>query len=790
MKKALKIRIVPLLLLFAAVVLSACGAGGAENTPEPAPEILPQVEINEAMASNKATLDDGSGLFPDWLELVNTGAETAELTGYSLVCSGDRWEIPELRIEPGAYALIFCSESGGEGLCAPFGISSKGEELRLESPGGQTVDSFALPASQADESFVRAEGGEVEAAAYPTPGYPNSPEGYAAFQAAQLCQSPLQINEAMVYNEWYSSEDGGCYDWVELKNVSGAALDLSGWSLGDKSGDRYALSGSLGAGELLLIPCAGGEGPGAPFALNAQEDRLYLFDASGLRDHVRLSGLPYGGSCGRMDGENGFFYFDSPTPGGDNGGGARLVAEKPELVGSEGVFNNVQSVQVELKADGDIYYTLDGSDPGPWATLYTGPFSLPETAVVRAVTVREGALQSESRDMSFIINEGHTLPVLSLVTDPDNLFGGEGIYSHPVEKWERKGSLAFFEEGDSFHIDCGIKLHGATSRLNQEKKSFKIHFRSRYDGMLDYDLFENGVTQFSSILLRAAQESLYSSFMRDNLMHQLAIEAFPELPAQDYKYAVLYLNGSYWGIYNIREAHSPTHYAMHYGYDPETVLHWQGGLTGDGPQEVREEMREIYELVMGRNIKDPENYEAAVRHLNLESIIGWTIIQAYSSNYDINSPNMRFYYTPEDGKLSYALVDLDLDMFTNECFVRPFYFGYDYNDVAGRLIQNDKYRLQLIQALSDALNGPLSDEAVEAKIDALAEELRPEVERNGKRWGGGLKIWERMLNDMKVWLHGFGGRAKVLVSDLSSYVWMSAEEKEQYFGDILAKANG
>ncbi len=787
MKKALKIGSVLGAALLAAALLSACGAGEAGPTPEPEPEILPQVEISEVMASNKATLDDGSGLFPDWLELYNAGTETADLAGYSLVCSGDRWEIPELHIEPGAYALIFCSESGGAGLRAPFALSSKGEELSLESPGGQTVDSFAVPASQGDESFVRDGAGEIGTAVYTTPGYPNSREGYESFQAARACQSPLQINEVMVYNEWFPWNDGGCYDWVELKNCSGETLNLSGWSLGDKSGDRYALSGSLGAGELLLIPCAGGEGPGAPFALNALEERLYLFDGSGLRDYARLKDLPYGGSCGRMDGENGFFYFASPTPGSGNGGGARLVAEKPELLGSDGVFDGVESVPVELRADGDIYYTLDGSDPGPWSTLYTGPFSLTKTTVLRAVTVREGALQSESRDLSFIINEGHTLPVLSLVTDPSNLFGDGGIYSNPVEKWEKLGSLAFFEEDESFHIGCGVKLHGATSRINQEKKSFKIHFRSRYDGELDYDLFENGVTQFASILLRAAQESLYSTFMRDNLMHQLAIEAFPELPAQDYKYAVLYLNGQYWGIYNIREAHSPTHYAMHYGYDPEAVFQWQGGMTGDAPAEVRGEVREIYDLVMAQNIRDETNYEAAARRLNIDSIIGWTIIQAYSSNYDINSPNMRFYYTPEDGKLSYALVDLDLDMFTNEGFVRPFYFGYDYNDVAGRLIGNAQYREQFLQALSDALNGPLSDEAVEERIDALAEELRPEVERNGKRWGGSLQTWERMLDDLKVWLHGFGGRAKVLVSDLNSYVQMSSEEKQRYFGDVLAK---
>ena len=149
----------------------------------------------------------------------------------------------------------------------------------------------------------------------------------------------------------------------------------------------------------------------------------------------------------------------------------------------------------------------------------------------------------------------------SLVADPDDLFGGRGIYSNPSLREERVGSIAFFDGEDGFSLDCGVKIHGATSRFAQRKKSLKLNFRSRYDGELNYDLFENGVTTFSSVLLRAAQEDTFSTHMRDVFMHQLAIKCFPTLLAQDYKYTVLYINGEYWGVYAFREAHSADSYA-------------------------------------------------------------------------------------------------------------------------------------------------------------------------------------------------------------------------------------
>ncbi len=777
-------------------------AAAAEIAVTARPTVFLPLCVSEVMLSNKATLADENGLFPDWIELYNYGAETLSLGGLTLSKGGDRWALPARELGPGEYLLIFCDGSGSDDAHASFSLSKDGVTLLLEDADGALIEEFRAPACEADCSLIRDDEGYPVVTGRPTPGYDNTAAGYEQMQAARTGSGPLQIFEVMVYNSWYLPQRGQYYDWVELKNVSDGVIELQDYYLSDKGSERalYRLpERSLGPGELALVYCTGDESLSgdflAPFGLSAERDQLYLSRADGqLIDYVSLCGIPYGGSFGRVNNENGFFYFDAPSPGAQNAGGCRLIAEKPVLLGRDGVFEGVGSVSVELKADSDIYYTLDGSAPSLASQKYTGPFSLSQTGVVRAISVEQGKLSSEILELAFILNEGHTLPVVSLVGDPAEITGPAGLYRNPTQDIERIGAVKFFEDGQSFSIACGIKLHGATSKLAQSKKSFKLKFLSRLDGELHYDLFENGVTDFSSILLRAAQESTYSTLMRDNIVHQLAIRCFPELPAQDYKYAVLYINGEYWGVYNIREAHSEEHYAYHYGYDPDTVSHWKESWDKNS------EINEICRFALNHNLSNDENYETVAAHINVDSVIGWTILQAWCSNHDCNPPNMRYYYSTEDEMLRFALVDLDLGMFEYDVFDVPLHgsvvdgyrYAYAFNDLADRLMQNRQYQLRMAEQLSDALHGGMSDENVLALIDELADQLRPEIQRDRDRWakGGGpgdtVEFWEhgfQMVDYLRDYVTRKNGRASAMVNSFLSHSGLTQEEIDQYFSD-------
>ncbi len=776
-------RTISLTLLALCLLLAGCGQGRVEPspTPEPTPEpeILPDVRISEVMSDNKAALALADGSFPDWVELYNAGDTAAELRGFTLRSGERECTLGALTLAPGEYRIVCCDGSSDVGHAA-LKLSASGTSLRLLSPRGTTVDSLNVPALEADTSYARfSEGFAVTR--WPSPGCENSDAGYCAFQESLRAADALVIGEVMSYNEWYVPQHGAYYDWVELTNVSAAPVELSGYCLSDKGKNRllYPLpAGELAPGESLVILCdkdAEEEGF-APFGLSSGSETLYLSRADGtLVDYVNLHDIPLGCSMGREAGAGGFFYYAAPTPGEANTGGCRLRSVKPEALAPDGVFEGVESVTVELRGEGTIRVSFDGSLPTEESPVYDGPITLTETGVVRAVCYQAGRLPSEALSLSYILNEGHSLPVASLVGDPEALLGRKGLYDNPGEDWESPGCLMVYEDGESLRLDCGIKLHGATSRWQQEKKSLKLLFRDRYAGPLHADFFQNGVTEFDSLLLRAAQEADQSTWMRDTLMHQLSLAAFPELPAQDYHYCILYLNGQYWGIYNLREAHSAGHYARHYGYDPDTVSQWQGSWPRDSV------IAEVYDFAIMHDLSEDENYAQVAAHVNEKSVADWLILQAYSGNFDFNSPNMRFYYSEEDMKLRFALVDLDLGMFDYGSFSKLVAYGYAYTDLARCMMRNEGFRRLLLEELKSAVEGPLADENALALIDSLAAELEPEIERDRERWIGTYKDWENMVEHLREYIRMNKGRAQNLVQMVRESDFIPSEEMEEYF---------
>lgn len=756
--------------------------------------------ISEVMGSNKATLAI-DGQFPDWIELYNSGSESAELSDLVLRCGEGKAQLPSREIAAGEYAVIAVGAGAPDGELTKLAVSKDGCTVELLSLDGTVYDSLEVPACESDQSFARQEDGSAAASDWPSPGFANNGIGYEACQEAPGSGAALQINEVAVYNEWNQLRESDYFDWVELKNTGAEPIDLADYYLSDSLKDLRAFQLpeiSLKPGELFLVFCTGldevSNDREASFALNAQRDRLYLSAEDGtLLDFISLRRIPYGGSCGRMEGREGFFFFETQTPGSENAQGYRRVAEKPVSLAADGVFNGVESVKVELSAEGEIHYTTDGSVPSPDAPLYTGPFTVGNTTVIRAVCFEEGCLPSDPLNLSYFLNENHTLPVVSVMGDPDELMGRGGVYNDLEHERETLGAVEFFEEDGSFSIGCGIKLHGMTSKRASGKRSLKLCFRSRYDGELHYDLFDNGVTDFASILLRSDIETNLPTLMRDNLMHQAAIDCFPEMPTLDHRYAVLYINGQYWGLYSIREAHSATHYANHYGYDVDSVTVWKGLW------DRRSETAKVCDFALANDLRDDENYNYVASHLNVDSIIGWIVIEGWSSNFDSSPGNTRYYYSSEDDMMRYGLSDIDLGMFAyptlDVALTGTMETGrlktYAYNIVPRRMMYNRQFQLEMARQLSDALHGGMSDESILALIDRYHDELLPEMGRNMERWfnvkdgDAGIFLWERNVKDLKTFVTRNGGRAKAVADSFRKFATeLSDEEFAQYFGDI------
>lgn len=797
-----------LFIVLLCIIFAACGksqpapeatpvptaAPTPQPTPEPTPYISPdadKIKISELMVKNDATLLDSDGEFSDWFELVNTSDSPVSLAGWRVSDGEDKsgWSFPDVTIDAGGYLLVFASskESAGTELHASFSLSED-ETLYLYAPENYLADSAPNVSTMADHSSVRRADGSFEDCIWPTPGYSNDADGYELFCAAHTASSPLVINEVMVYNDSYNRQPNGeYYDWVELKNVSEEPIMLAEYYLSDDKDnpmlwrlpERY-----LDPGALLVVHCSGNSDLSTSdtvhsnFSLNSTSERLYLTSAAQQRvtDYVWLHDIFKDWTVGRMDGQSGFFYLSSPSPWSGNRGNAyRYISDQPVSLGEDGIYNDVTSVSVELEGSGRIFYTTDGSRPDESSAEYTEPITLDKTTVIRAINVQDGAAPSRAITLSYIINENHTLPVLSLSTDSPSTFSG--IYYNKRKYYEIPANISYFEDGSSFNIDCGLKMKGWTS-LENPKKSMGVSFRGCYgDDMLDYDIFGSNVTEFSSLSIRAGQDYPLA-IIRNELFQELCLEMGDNVPTQNSKYCILYLNGSYYGIYCLKEDFSKQYYASHNGVkkDDVTMLKSPVALNSGVYQEV-------FQFCRDNDMSLDKNYDHICSVLDIDNVVDWFLIEGYTANSDVNG-NMRYFKLNDGGKWQIAFYDLDWTFnYASNCFtnITDSNREVQVSQLINRLLTNARFREQLLSRYSELVSTTLSNEHVLAKIDELQALLEPEVPRERDQWGSDVDGWHYRLDELRSFITN-NDYANYSANKLCSMLGASAEQKMQYFG--------
>ena len=801
-------------LLLAALLLSACGAAARPEqdsltpppiqmvvTPEPTvtPPPTPEpprasLRIAEVMAKNLATLRDEDGDFSDWIEIENYGKTAVELEGFRLT---DRENRPGLALSgslgPGERRLYWASgKDRAEDGHGDFSLSAD-ETVSLMDPYGRAISAAPCLSAPADHSVSLGEDGEYALCLYPTPGLPNTREAYDAWQETLKNDSPLQLREICVYNTGSAAEwrlRGS--DWVELKNVSDRAVELSDYCLSD-DGEDYGLwpfpQKQLMPGAIYLVRCDDlsaqvhqGD-PCTGFSLDAGAEQIYLSRTDGtLVDWAPVRGVPYGGSMGRMDGENGWFYFAATTPAADNSGGCRRVSAQPTLRSPDGVFNGVKKVKVELEGEGKIYYAFGDKVPTEESERYEKPFTLEKTAVVRAIGVEEGALPSRPAVFNYIINENHTLPVVSLVADSRKDF--VWMYSNGNKLTELPVTLSLYEEdGGGFTVSCGVRMHGETS-LSLEKKNMSIRFRSVYGpDMLQYDIYGGGVDRFRNLVLRAGQD-YYATVIKNAAAQNLCLQAGNRTVTGRSRFCVLYVNGEYLGIYNLMEKTNEQLYADAMGVSRDSVEVIESQASGTSSI-----YQDVFLYCRNHDLTVPEYYEHVEELVDFDSVIDWVVLQGYCANTDLTIGNVRYAHSTEgDAKWRLMFYDLDAAFWdSSKSFVNMFdgealYVRQVGNFLIAPLLRNPDFRDRLLRRAGALFETVLSTENVTAEFERLAALVEPEIERDYTSHRLPLSKWHY---DMDYLRGEFADDAwnRTCIQHICQLLQLTDEERAEYFGE-------
>ena len=735
------------------------------------PAQVGNISISELMPDNKK-LCLGHEL--DWIELYNAEDVAVNLDGYYLADNPENpTELPlaGMEIPAKGYLVITLDEASS------FRLSADGETVYLFRDG-EIASQLTYTLSENGESF------DVSGiCARPTPGQPNTEEGYLAYLEG-LTLPELIISEVMSSNNKYLPVSGECYDLVEIRNNSDAPINLAEYTLSDKRSEpaRYTFPEvTLQPGEYFIVYCSGiptlGKGH-TSFKLSASGETVYLSKNGVLTDVLTIpADLQKNESYGRVG--NIPMYFPTPSFGKDNANGFLTGVAAPLASHPSGLYG--EAVTITLSGDGDIYYTTDGSRPTTNSARYTEPIIIDKVTTIRTFLV-SGDRTSTMASYTYVVGAEHDLPVVVVSIPQDYLSGNKGVLNHPEETFEYEAVLTLLEGGqEQFSVPFGFRLHGNDSR-KCNKQNFQLRFRSEYGASeLNYPLFDGlGIDSFNSLLLKGGSEDYRSAVIRDEMATAIATGT-THLYTQAIKPVVLYLGGEYWGVYFLRERFSDDYVASHLGVSNESVdlLYSSGAYVQNGDDD---DFIALRKYCQNHDMTKDEHYDYLCSQIDVTSLMDWYICRTYVGDKDIANIR-RFRSTEADGKWRWMFFDLDW------CFVHttddPITSIMSKSGAESVLmkavLKNPKGRDAFLKRCAELFDTTLNEAYITGVIDSLVAQIDSEMPRDRERWGVTYKHWQGKIQKLRDYVAG-GKRTANMLRDIQDYFDLTDEEMTAYFG--------
>jgi len=496
-------------------------------------------------------------------------------------------------------------------------------------------------------------------------------------------------------------------------------------------------------------------------------------------------------------------------------------------------FYDKKSIKLEIiKPDPDavIYYTLDGSLPNESSTIYEKPFTLKNKSseenvysATKGVSIKYNFIPSVTVKKANIIRTMAKLPdgtftdvvsgtyfvglnrkklykdvpVISLITDPDNLFNYEnGIYilgktydewikipgnekaaSHDIKgNYSAKGKDAEIpvtfqlipsnNKTVDFSQDLGFRIKGKASR-NHNQKNFRFASRDKYGKKnVKYELIpgnmrsdgQGPVTKYKSFVIRNGGNDFVYAKIRDHVLQKLVMNN--QFETQQSDLAVAYLDGEYWGLYYIYEEYDDDYIANNYDIDDKNVIMIKGTSNIEaGTEEDLIQYKNDIKFVQYNDMSIPANYTKASEILDIEGF-GWfsayqTFIECkdgfvYGGNYAmwrVKNPDSTV--PKADGKLRFLLFDTEYStgLYDNEKTKYDInVFPEMYNSTSKisqyygpllikSLLKNEDFKKMYINNLCDVQNIIFDEKVVNKTIDKASSIVFPLIKDNTERFG-------------------------------------------------------
>lgn len=501
--------------------------------------------------------------------------------------------------------------------------------------------------------------------------------------------------------------------------------------------------------------------------------------------------------------------------GGDAGELVRCLINEVDFSHAPGYYEEAIEVALTSNTGGTIYYTTDGSDPGTSETRreYTAPLKLSSTArrgagdttkhvrdvmgsgyypsdrrlpgghTVKACSVSQYGDVSDVFTASYFIGTGFSdygVTVMSISMDKEILAGETGFYNnyYAVENISNPRGMGMVEVFDEngvrrgySNVEFSVSGHGSSGAPMKSLKMFYKKSNNETGGAEDklyYDLFDGyatnskgqAITDFARLLIRNSGNDYSLSTIRDAYMQTVARKLDVDFMA--YAPALVFINGEFWGLYNVRERYSGDYVESHYGVDKDNVaviesdysqVHTNQNadfLVMSGIDHDADAFNDLVLFIRTHDLTDQKNFDYVASKMDLTSFVDMYVTRQFFNSVDWPENNIKVWRNRAgdkdpsgfDTKWHFTLLDTDFGAafyeFTDEnaSIMHTFYsVNCVIGSIMNELIRNDAFREQYVMRFCHVATQIFTPEYLESELDRIADGKAQVFFLQEGRWG-------------------------------------------------------
>ena len=606
-----------------------------------------------------------------------------------------------------------------------------------------------------------------------------------------ISYSQVIINEYSCSNISTIADNHSNYeDWIELYNSSAINVNLAGYYLSDNPANptrwQFPAGINIAANGHLIIYCSNlnevvGTYIHTNFKLTQTKPEKIVFSSSAgiLLENITLIPTQKNHSRGRTtDGASTWSLFTIPTPGTANANAQQNYASKPIFSQAAGFYGGSFALNITSPDPNvSIHFTIDGSEPTLTSTLYASPINIDTNKVVRARTFSSIANIPPSfiESNSYFINQNQTVATISVFGDQvGTLLGGSSI--------DADAGLQYFNRNHLLKAQATgtTNKHGNDSWA-YDQRGFDFVAKDQYGSnyALLHKLFDmKDRTEFQRIIVKALANDNYpfengSAHIRDPYVHTLALRGGLYLDVRTYEPCVVYVNGTYWGVYDLREKVDDADFTDYYfnsgEQDIQMLKTWGGTWSEYGGAQAQTDWDNLKSYILSNNMSVASNYNYVDSLYNTKSLVDYFVLNSYVVCSDWLNWNTEWWRglnpNADKKKWRYCLWDEDAtfghyinytgvpdqtpaaDPCNPEQFSDP--GGQGHTLILNALLNNAVFKQYYVARFADLSNTVFKCDNMQFLLDSLINQFAPEMVRQVARWGGSVTEWQNNVQTLK-----------------------------------------